>query len=142
MSPLIFNFVHISLDILFFENIRLLQYLITSLLLHNRGDSDYVDSCLQRSCNRLQHARNSPQGELFHLQLVDILCATKQGYSTGLVGINQGAPWGSKLSQCCTLYSSNSFLEFYIRATCKIISGWAPTCDSAHSWRHYRAAQL
>ena len=33
-------------------------------------------------------------------------------------------------------------LLFYVLATSKVISGWVPTCDSAHSWRLYGAAPL
>ena len=33
-------------------------------------------------------------------------------------------------------------LELYILATSKVISGSAPTCDSAHSWCLYSAALL
>ena len=33
-------------------------------------------------------------------------------------------------------------LLFYALATSKAISGRVPTCDSAHSWRHYSAAPL
>ena len=33
-------------------------------------------------------------------------------------------------------------LEVYILATSKVISGWAPTCDSAHSWWLSCAATL
>ena len=47
---------------------------------------------------------------------------------------------------CYTIHSSYSvdarlcslhrwLFEFYIFATSKDIPGWAPTCDSAHSWR-------
>ena len=33
-------------------------------------------------------------------------------------------------------------LEFYILATCKVISGQVKTCNSAYSWCRYSAAQL
>ena len=33
-------------------------------------------------------------------------------------------------------------LLFYVLATPKVISGWAPTCDSSHSWRLNSAASL
>ena len=32
------------------------------------------------------------------------------------------------------------FLELYILTTSKVISGWVPTCDSAHLWRLYNTA--
>ena len=35
-----------------------------------------------------------------------------------------------------------SFLEFYILATSKVISGRAPTCDSANSWGLYNRGPL
>ena len=34
------------------------------------------------------------------------------------------------------------FLLFYILAISKVTSGWAQTCDSAHSWLFYSAAPL
>ena len=33
-------------------------------------------------------------------------------------------------------------LSFYVLATSNVISGWAPTSDSAHSWRLHSAAPL
>ena len=33
-------------------------------------------------------------------------------------------------------------LEFYVLPTCKDISGWVTTCDSAHSWQLDNAAPL
>ena len=32
--------------------------------------------------------------------------------------------------------------EFYVLATTMVISEQPTTCDSAHSWQHYRAATL
>ena len=37
---------------------------------------------------------------------------------------------------------SMRLLGFYILAIFKVISGWVPNCDSAHSWRLYSAASL
>ena len=39
-------------------------------------------------------------------------------------------------------FRHDSFLEFYILATYKVISERIPTCDSAHSWRLYSATPL
>ena len=33
-------------------------------------------------------------------------------------------------------------LLFYVLATSKVISGWVPPCDNAHSWQLYSAASL
>ena len=36
----------------------------------------------------------------------------------------------------------NVCLLFYVLGTYKVISGWVPTRDSAHSWQLYNAATL
>ena len=42
-------------------------------------------------------------------------------------------------TQSLTLFVS-WFLLFYILAISKVISGWVPTYDSAHSWQLYSAS--
>ena len=40
------------------------------------------------------------------------------------------------------LYVFGCLLLFYVLATSKVISGWQPTCESAHVWWFYCAASL
>ena len=40
------------------------------------------------------------------------------------------------------MYICLALFLFDVLATSKVIAGWVPTCDSAHSWRLYSAASL
>ena len=42
----------------------------------------------------------------------------------------------------CSRVGVGVVLLFYVLATSRVMSGRVPTCDSAHSWRHYSAAPL
>ena len=43
---------------------------------------------------------------------------------------------------CVMVGGCDDSLLFYILAISKVISGMAPTCDSAHAWKLYSAASL
>ena len=45
-------------------------------------------------------------------------------------------------TQQWTLLPASFRLLLYALATSKVISGWVPPCDSAHSWRPYNVASL